>query len=117
MFFFFIYKKKKNQLIIFYRYAHDLLIDKKRYNFNLSKKFTEYLLGLFPKPDLWVILNAPIKIIEKRKKELTLHELKKQMHKYKNFKKKDNCAIIVDTSDQIHKNILLITSKMKSIVN
>jgi len=42
--------KKKNQLIVFDRYAHDLTIDPIRYNFNLPKKITRYILNLFPEP-------------------------------------------------------------------
>ena len=50
--FFFVRLKKKNQLIIFDRYAHDLLIDKIRYRFSLSNKLTRYILSLFPEPHL-----------------------------------------------------------------
>ena len=60
---------KKNQLIIFDRFAHDLLIDKIRYKFNLSNKLSNRILKLFPEPHLWIVLKAPIKTIEKRKKE------------------------------------------------
>ena len=86
--FFLVNLNKKNQLIIFDRYAHDLLIDKIRYKFNLPKKITKFILDLFPRPHLWIILKAPIKLIEKRKKELPTKELKRQMREYLNFSKK-----------------------------
>lgn len=90
--FFIMNLNKKNQLIIFDRYAHDLLIDKIRYRFNLPKKLTKLILNLFPKPHLWIVLKAPIKVIEKRKKELPTKELKRQMNEYINFsKKKKKC--------------------------
>tara|TARA_B110000211_G_scaffold88421_1_gene103505 strand:+ start:930 stop:1529 length:600 start_codon:yes stop_codon:yes gene_type:complete len=115
--FFIINSKKKNQLIIFDRYAHDLLIDPRRYNFNLSKKTTKFILDLFPRPNLWFVLKAPIKLIEKRKKELPTKELKRQMNEYMNFYKKKNNMLIVHTNSNIKKNISLIVKKMKSIVN
>ena len=90
-FYFLINSKKKNNLIIFDRYAHDLLIDKIRYKFNLPKKITKFILDLFPRPHLWIILKAPIKLIEKRKKELPTKELKRQMREYLNFSKKKKC--------------------------
>ena len=114
--FFFINLKKKNQLIIFDRYAHDLLVDNIRYRFNLPKKITQFILKLFPKPHLWIILKAPIKLIEKRKKELPNKELKRQMNEYIFFSKKKNNVLVVDTRYNIRKNILLIIKKMKSIV-
>jgi thymidylate kinase len=107
---------KKNQLIIFDRYAHDLLIDKIRYKFNLPKKITKFILDLFPRPHLWIILKAPIKLIEKRKKELPTKELKRQMREYLNFSKKKKNVIILDTNNKIYKNISLIIKKMKAIV-
>ena len=116
-FFFLINLYKKNQLIIFDRYAHDLLIDKIRYRFNLPKKFTQFILNLFPKPNLWIVLKAPIKLIEKRKKELSINELKRQMNEYINFSKKQKNTLLVDTEKKIEKNILLIARKMKSIMS
>ena len=107
---------KKNQLIIFDRYAHDLLIDKIRYKFNLPRKITKFILDLFPRPHLWIILKAPIKLIEKRKKELPTKELKRQMREYLNFSKKKKNVIILDTNNKIYKNISLIIKKMKAIV-
>jgi len=114
--FFLININRKNQLIIFDRYAHDLLIDKIRYRFNLPKQLTHFILSLFPKPNLWIICKAPIKLIEKRKKELPTNELKRQMTEYINFFKKQKNKLVIDTSDEIKKNILLITKTMKSII-
>ena len=117
IFFFFINLRKKNQLIIFDRYAHDLLIDKARYRFNLSKKLTKHILNLFPEPNLWIILKAPIQLIEKRKKELPTSELKRQMKEYINFAKTKKNTLIIDTSKNNIKNLLLITKKINSIVS
>lgn len=114
--FFLINLKLKNHLIIFDRYAHDLLIDKARYRLNLSKKFTKYILSLFPEPNLWLFLEAPLKLVEKRKKELPTKELKRQMKEYSSFSKKKTNSLTVNTSYKIEKNISLILRKMKSIV-
>jgi thymidylate kinase len=115
-FFFYESKKKKNQLITFDRYAHDLLIDATRYKYNLPKRMTKFLLTLFPKPNLWIYLEAPIKIIEKRKKELTRSELIRQKNEYKKLLNKESNVLVVNTNQKIEKNISLIVRKMKSIV-
>jgi len=103
-FFFFVNSDKKNILIIFDRYAHDLLIDKTRYRFILPKKITQFILNLFPEPHLWIFLKAPIKIIEKRKKELPTHELVRQIREYKNFSKKKKNMINKKKKNKIKKN-------------
>ena len=115
-FFFLCVFRKKNQLVIFDRYAHDLLIDKVRYQFNLSKKYTELILNLFPEPHLWIFLKAPISILENRKKELPQSELKKQIKKYINFSKSKKNSIIVNTNAPIQKNISLIVKNINTIL-
>jgi len=115
-FFFLFIFRKKNQLVIFDRYAHDLLIDKVRYQFNLSKKYTEFILNLFPEPHLWIFLKAPIGIIVNRKKELSQSELKRQIKKYINFSKSKKNSIIVNTNAPIQKNISLIVKNINTIL-
>src|SRR5210317_860192 len=83
--FFYLFANKPRQLIIFDRYAHDLTIDPTRYKFNLTNIITKFILNLFLNPTLWFVLNAPIKVLEKRKKELPTKELKKQIRTYLNF--------------------------------
>ena len=108
---------KKGELIIFDRYAHDLSIDKIRYQFNLSKKLTKLLLNFFPEPNLWVHLEASISKIEKRKKELPRNELQKQLRDYRYFFKNKKNSIKINTNYQLNKNLNLIISKIKSITS
>ena len=68
---FYLFANNSKQLIIFDRYAHDLMIDPIRYKFNLPNKITQFILNLFPNPNLWIVLNAPINVLEKRKKRIT----------------------------------------------
>ena len=110
--FFFINSYKKNQLIIFDRYAHDLLIDPIRYNFKLSKNLTKFILNLFPEPDAWIILTASDVKIEKRKKELPRHELKKQKKFYLNFSRSKKNSFVVNTNVDISINIEFIKKKL-----
>ena len=106
---------KKRELILFDRYAHDLSIDNVRYQFNLSQKLTKLLLNFFPEPNLWVHLEASIRKIEKRKKELSRNELKKQLRKYRFFFKNKVNFIKINTNYQLNKNLNLIIGKIKSI--
>ena len=111
-FFFYLFGNNSNQLIIFDRYAHDLMIDPIRYKFNLPNRITKFILNLFPNPSLWIVLNAPIKVLEKRKKELPTKELKKQIRSYLNFAKQRKNSIVVNTNNSVQSCLSLIIKKI-----
>ena len=113
-FFFYLFGNNSNQLIIFDRYAHDLMIDPIRYKFNLPNRVTKFILNLFPNPTHWIVLSAPIKVLEKRKKELPTRELKKQIRSYLNFAKQRKNSIIVNTNNSVQSSLSLIIKKIDS---
>ena len=112
--FFYLFANKPRQLIIFDRYADDLMIDPIRYKFNLPNKITKFILNFFPNPSLWIVLNAPIKVLEKRKKELPTGELKKQIRSYLNFAKQRKNSIVVNTNNSIQSNLSMVIKKINS---
>ena len=111
-FFFYLFGNNSNQLIIFDRYAHDLMIDPIRYKFNLPINIAKIILDLFPKPNLWIVVNAPIKVLEKRKKELPTKELKRQIRTYLNFAKQRKNSIVVNTNNSVQSCLSLIIKKI-----
>ena len=113
-FFFYLFGNNSNQLIIFDRYAHDLMIDPIRYKFNLPINIAKFILDLFPNPNLWIVLNAPIKVLEKRKKELPTKELKRQIRSYLNFAKQRKNSIVVNTNNSVQSSLSLIIKKINS---
>ena len=114
-FYFYLFANNSNQLIIFDRYAHDLMIDPIRYKFNLPNRVTRFILNLFPNPTHWIVLNAPIKVLEKRKKELPTRELKKQTISYLNFAKGRKNSIVVNTNNSVQSSLSLIIKKINSL--
>ena len=113
-FFFYLFANNSRQLIIFDRYAHDLMIDPIRYKFNLPNRITNFILNLFPNPTLWIVLNAPLKVLEKRKKELPTKELKKQIRSYLSFAKQRKNSIVVNTNNSVQSSLSLIIKKINS---
>ena len=113
-FFFYLFGNNSNQLIIFDRYAHDLMIDPIRYKFNLPSRITKFILNLFPNPTLWIVLNAPLQVLEKRKKELPTKELKRQIRTYLNFAKQRKNSIVVNTNNSVQSCLSLIIKKINS---
>ena len=112
--FFYLFANKPRQLIIFDRYAHDLMIDSTRYKFNLPNRITKFILNFFPNPSLWIVLNAPIKVLEKRKKELPTKELKKQIRIYLNFAKQRKNSIVINTNNSVQSSLSLIIKKINN---
>ena len=112
--FFYLFANKPRQLIIFDRYAHDLMIDPIRYKFNLPNRITKFILNFFPNPSLWIVLNAPIKVLEKRKKELPTKELKKQIRIYLNFAKQRKNSIVINTNNSVQSSLSLIIKKINN---
>jgi thymidylate kinase len=110
--FFYLFANKPRQLIIFDRYADDLMIDPIRYKFNLPTRITKFILNFFPNPSLWIVLNAPIKVLEKRKKELPTKELKKQIRIYLNFAKQRKNSIVINTNNSVQSSLSLIIKKL-----
>ena len=110
--FFYLFANKPRQLIIFDRYADDLMIDPIRYKFNLPNRITKFILNFFPNPSLWIVLNAPIKVLEKRKKELPTKELKKQIRIYLNFAKQRKNSIVINTNNSVQSSLSLIIKKL-----
>jgi len=110
--FFYLFANKPRQLIIFDRYADDLMIDPIRYKFNLPNRITKFILNFFPNPSLWIVLNAPIKVLEKRKKELPTKELKKQIRIYLNFAKQRKNSMVINTNNSVQSSLSLIIKKL-----
>ena len=113
--FFYLFANKPRQLIIFDRYADDLMIDPIRYKFNLPNRITKFILNFFPNPSLWIVLNAPIKVLEKRKKELPTRELKKQIRSYLYFAKQRKNSIVINTNNSVQSSLSLIIKKIDSL--
>jgi len=99
-------------LIVMDRYYYDFLVDRKRYGFNLPDKLPAIISRIIPKPDLIIYLDNNPEAIYKRKNELTLTELERQVNKFRNIIKDMPNAYTVDTNkrldDVIHETAALI---------
>jgi thymidylate kinase len=106
----------QNKKIYFFdRYAHDIIIDPKRYKSNLSLNLTKYILKFFPKPNLWIFLNPSVKTIKSRKIELNDNELKRQIKDYINFFRNKKNLLMVNTATEKDKTIKKISIKIRDL--
>ncbi len=88
----------RSTLVIFDRYYHDLLIDTKRYRYGGSLTFAKLISKLIPKPDLVILLDAPAKVIQARKQEVSYAESARQRDAYYKLVKSLKNGTIVDAS-------------------
>ena len=70
-------------LVLFDRYYHDLLVDPRRYRYGGSMWLARAVARIIPRPDLWVLLDAPPEVLRSRKQEVSLGELRRQRAAYR----------------------------------
>ena len=88
--------KRANNLVLFDRFIHDLLIDPRRYRMQRVRWWMRALLKLSPRVDLVVIITAPTNVIQARKQEVSPEETERQSHAYKASAKQFSRAILIE---------------------
>jgi thymidylate kinase len=107
---------KNSTIILWDRYMYDILIDPIRYKIKLPKTLFNLSKIIVPKPDYTFILTGRPKDIFKRKKELTLNEIKNYNSKYLQISYKLKNSKIIDTSRGINNTSDKILNDMKIIL-
>jgi len=90
--------KIRSHLVIFDRYFHDLLIDPVRYRYGAPKWIAQFFGLLIPKPDIFIVLDAPADVIQARKQEVPMEETERQRKAYLDFATGREDCIVLDTS-------------------
>ena len=75
----------KSSLIIFDRYYDDVLVDHKRYRYGGNKRLAKFIRSFIPRPELYFILTTEAIVISKRKQEVPLEELQRQIKGYRSL--------------------------------
>lgn len=75
--------KVKKKIIIFDRYYYDYLVDLHRYRFNIPNSLPKLFLPIIPAPDLTIYLDAEPEELIRRKQEISLSELKRQVDEFR----------------------------------
>lgn len=104
---------KKSSIWIFDRYYYDYLIDPKRACIDLPPWVVRCVRLFIPKPDLILCLGADAAVIHKRKPELPLGEVVKQVSELKLFCDTTDKAVWIDTGDVLGESV---SKTMRAIV-
>ena len=102
--------KIKSSLVIFDRYYDDVLADNKRYRYGGSKTIAKCIRYFIPKSELYFILTADATIIHKRKQEVPIEELQRQIKAYRGLA--DNTRYINIDVNKPPKEIVLEITKI-----
>ena len=95
----------RGTLVIFDRYFYDVIVDPKRARFAGPAWFANLSARLVPSPDLTVLLDADAELMFARKGELSVEELQRQRHAYRDLKFGVAARQIVRTDQEIDKSI------------
>ena len=91
----------RSRLVIFDRYYHDILVDPIRYRY-AGPTWIAKLVGRFiPRPDLYMFLDAPADIIQKRKTEVSREETERQTAEYRRLALSVGPSVVIDASAPI----------------
>jgi len=72
----------KSTFVIFDRYYYDLLVDPKRYRYGAPLWIARLVGWFIPRPDLIILLDAPVEVLHERKLEVPLEETRRQCDAY-----------------------------------
>jgi len=97
--------KVRSTLIVFDRYYDDLIIDPKRYRYGAPLLFAKVISRFIPKPDLYIVLDAPTEVIQSRKKEVSFEETDRQRQSYLKFHQKNRNCILLETTQTLEETI------------
>lgn len=100
-----ILQDKGKELLICDRYYHDLLVDPRRYRYGGPLWAAKVIGILIPQPELWVLLDAPAEVLQKRKQEVTPEETVRQCQAYLDFVRGQRNYVIIDASQPLEKVI------------
>lgn len=76
-------KLVRSTLVLYDRYYPDILVDPRRYRYGGPSLLARALGVLLPKPDLWILLDAPTEVLQERKQEVPPDETARQRVRYR----------------------------------
>jgi thymidylate kinase len=105
--------KVPSAIVLFDRYAFDMLIDPKRFRIKLPHKLVALFVSLAPRPDITFCLYAPAELIHSRKKEMPLEETRRQVRMLKSFAETHDGFVLISTEGSVEESRDSILSSLR----
>jgi serine acetyltransferase len=87
--------------VLFDRYYDDLLVDPRRYRHRGSLSMAYLLRRIVPRPHLWLLLDAPAEVLQRRKQEVSPYESERQRFAYYALLNKERSVAVIDASQPL----------------
>ena len=97
---------QRGAVVIFDRYYHDMLVDPKRYRYGGPMWLARWVGKLIPKPDIWILLDAPPEVLQARKQEVPFKETARQREEYLKLVRGMDNGVVVDASRSLDEVIV-----------
>jgi thymidylate kinase len=109
-----LFQDDRAALLICDRYYHDLLIDPKRYRYGGPVWVAKLVGKLMPRPSMWILLDAPAAVLQRRKQEVPFNETARQRLAYLTFIEKQQRYAVVNAAQPLEKVIADAENAIKS---
>jgi thymidylate kinase len=93
----------RSTLVVFDRYYHDILVDPKRYRYASPVWFSHVIGKLIPKPDLFILLDASVEVLQGRKQEVSYEETARQRKEYLKLISEVKNGVVIDGEQPLEK--------------
>lgn len=105
------------KLVIFDRYYYDFYLDKVRYRMGIGDTWFRLMEWMVPKPDITFVLTGEAEPIWKRKQEIPLDEVQRQINVLEKHKHHFAHPVTIDVSAPIQKVVSDVTHAIKEAVH
>jgi thymidylate kinase len=110
--------RRRSGLVIFDRYYPDILVDPARYRLPASSlRIASWLAALAPRPDLYVLLDAPAKVVQRRKHEVSLPESQRQRLAYLAVFESMPAKLLVDADAPVNQVAQRVSVALSTLQN
>ena len=91
----------RSTLVAFDRYAHDVLVDPRRYRYGGPKWWARLVAGSAPSPDLLLLLDAPVSVTQARKREVDPADAARQRLAYRALTTALPYGVVIDAAQPL----------------
>lgn len=106
---------KSPTIVIFDRYAYDILLDPRRLRINLPQWVLRVFVSVIPKPDLIICLHGNPEVIAERKKELPVNEVERQVNALVAFSENGKNRVLISTESTIVETRNHVLNSIKNV--
>jgi thymidylate kinase len=93
----------RSMLVLSNRYYDDVLVDPLRYRMRRPLALARALLPWIPRPDLWLVLDAPSQLLSERGTELSAEETKRQRSEYRRLLRGYENVVVLDAREPLER--------------